>query len=444
LKPQIVKPLPHFDTYTVDFDSSNRPECFHLFWRDKEVATIRLAYDSNGFLSKAIRQDTRDQKLISLKELANLPFFTAYIHRINLIDEITLLQTLNTLGEITNIKNIENIESMDLIDRISLIDKITSIEAINDIKTAGGINLVIDKLTQNAFTEDRRTLSNNGATPTMAVCGTFARGKFFPRGCRGFINTLQIYCDNLDASNPHTLTIKITPLIGYGKTITKTLVLSASTSAGWQTVTIAQMWNFDSMFIWVQSDSNTYGRVSNDSSTPYDYYFSSDGLTWTVGSARYWFKVNMVGETVGDLPVSGTLNTINIPAVATIKEGESISVPDTTLTSAITIEGAGQLLEVKLSFNDDVPPSTDVEYVIVFYVDGSSSYCYQINNRDLTQSLTATSGRASNGEFYQSTRPGTYMNVRVPIKFQHELEIKVSQTSGHTLSASIRVTCNLL
>jgi hypothetical protein len=77
-KPQ---PLPDFDKYTVDFDANNRPQCFHLFWNEEEVATIRLEYDASGYLCKAIREGTKRQRFVSIKELANLPFFTTYIHR---------------------------------------------------------------------------------------------------------------------------------------------------------------------------------------------------------------------------------------------------------------------------------------------------------------------------------------------------------------------------
>lgn len=104
MKPLKVEPLPAFDSYTVDFDSSNRPECFHLFWKDEEKATIRLMHNADGYLYRAVREGTKKQRNISLKDLANLPFFTAYIHRINLIDLI---------NEIRNIKKIESIDSIE-------------------------------------------------------------------------------------------------------------------------------------------------------------------------------------------------------------------------------------------------------------------------------------------------------------------------------------------
>jgi hypothetical protein len=122
-KPQ---PLPDFDRYAVDFDASDRPCCFHLFWNDVEVATVRLEYDASGFLNKAIREGTGKQRYVSLKDLANIPFFTTYIHRINLIDLIS---------------NIENIESIDLIDLITKIAEITTIKNIDTISSMPDITV---------------------------------------------------------------------------------------------------------------------------------------------------------------------------------------------------------------------------------------------------------------------------------------------------------------
>lgn len=85
--PRLLKkePLPDFDKYTVDFDASDRPQCFHLFWKDVEVATIRLEYDANGYLNKVIREGTRKQQYVSLKDLTSLPFF-ALVTKIPMID----------------------------------------------------------------------------------------------------------------------------------------------------------------------------------------------------------------------------------------------------------------------------------------------------------------------------------------------------------------------
>jgi hypothetical protein len=217
---------------------------------------------------------------------------------------------------------------------------ITGTPTVN-IQTSGGANIVIDKLTQGAYTERQSVLANNGTTATMASqCLYYKRGKFFPRGCRGFIRSIEIYCDNTDSAS-HTFTIKISPMPGMGPVATFTLSVAGGSSAAWRVVTVGRFWNYDSLFIWVSSDSDSYGRLGFDTDAPSDYYYSTDEVSWTFGNYRFWFRVNMTGETVGDLPVSGTVNTVEIPTLSSQLKGENVTVPTGTETTVVSTVGAG-------------------------------------------------------------------------------------------------------
>ncbi|MBW2559547.1 MAG: hypothetical protein JRE40_01705 [Deltaproteobacteria bacterium] len=212
-----------------------------------------------------------------------------------------------------------------------------------NIKTSGGANIVIDKLTQTAYTERRSTISNNGATATMESAGTTTyRGKFFPRGMRGFLGSIEIYCDNSDTAD-HTFTIKIAPQPSMGPTIEETLTVSAGASAAWASRIIREFWNYDSMFIWVVADNATYPRIGYDTDTPYDAHHSTDETTWIPQNRRYWIRILMRGETVGDVPVSGTLNTIRIPSESQERLYVSNTNLSTTETTMKEIHGAGNV-----------------------------------------------------------------------------------------------------
>jgi hypothetical protein len=455
-----TEPLPDFDTYTIDFNSDNRPECFHLFWKDKEVATIRLFYNSDGFLSKAVREGTRPQKRISIKDLMNLPFFTAYIHRINLIDLITEITTIGNIdwiqcidwiapeeidgetyntviGAVKLIKEISNIENVESID---LIDKITEITEVKDIKTIGANNIIIDLLKQNAYTERRETLSNNGASASLQDANlTTMRGKFFPRGCRGFLKTIEIYCANYNATQK-TLTVYVAPFIGFGKLIEKTLTIPVYGSEQWRSVSVAQQWNYDSMFIWVKANDDVQVWVGYDTSTPYDNADSTDGSSWTVATRRYWFRVNMTAMTLGDLPVSGTINTVEVPSVASQFESDAVSVPNNEITSILSVEGAGTTYDITLIMGTNVTPSSTIQYALYVYCDGEEAY--NINNRQITFSLTATSGRGIEGKFYQLAGD-TILVLYVPLKFRRKIEVKCVQQSGGAIDVYGRIYANL-
>jgi len=328
--------------------------------RQTKPVVLDFEYGNDGFL-KAIEFEGRETDLppiSDLVELLNEKFMERLgtIGTIELIDKIQLIDwiapevidtvTYNTvIGAIKLVKLIKNIESIDLID------KITEITEIKDIKTLGGINLVIDKLTQNAYTERRSTLSNSsGAITFLADNLTNKRGKFFPRGCRGFINTIEVYCDNQQAAS-RTVTVHVSPHPSMGETFSKEYTYAGLWAAQYIAFTIKKMWNYDSMFVWFTSDSDTYGRIGYDAGTPPDALTSDDLITWTPESKRYLIKVNLTGETVGDLPVSGTLNTVNLPSLASHYSSAATDIGAGASETLATIYGAGKLVYASFKSN---------------------------------------------------------------------------------------------
>jgi hypothetical protein len=224
---------------------------------------------------------------------------------------------------------------------VTLNVSITGTPTVN-IQTSGGANIVIDKLTQGAYTERQSILANNGATASMATGNyTTKKGKFFPRGARGFIRYIDIYCDNTDSAS-HTLTVKLSPMPGMGPVAVFTLSVAAGSSAAWRTIWVNRFWNYDSLFIWVISDSDSYGNLGIDTGSPYDFYGSTDEVSWSFSTYRLWVRVGFSGETVGDLPVSGTVNTVQIPSISSGVSSGSVNIPANVETSVLTVKGAGE------------------------------------------------------------------------------------------------------
>jgi hypothetical protein len=310
----------------------------------------------------------------------------------------------------------------------SLTVTISGTPTIN-VQTSSGANIIIDKLTQGAYTENRCTLSNNGATASWeAPSGNERRGKFFPRGCRGFLKSVDVYCKNPSPTTSGAITVYISPHPAMGPVASSSISLGVSAAEDWRSVTFNRMWNYDSMFVFaVCSGSAVYGY---DAGTPYDGYASSDaGASWSADNCRRWFRLSLTGETVGDLPVSGTINTIEVPNASTRLSSGAVSVPSGSETSLLTVAGSGKLIEARISLNVSTPPSSSVYYNMYIYCDGSLAY--QTSNLFITQSETATSGRSAIGEFVQAGGI-TYMNVRVPLEFRRSIELRVYQTSGST------------
>lgn len=287
--------------------------------------------------------------------------------------------------------------------------------------------------------ERRSVIFNDDAVVDRALypilyTSAIYKGKFFTRGCRGMLESIQVYCDG-DAAD--TLTLRYSPHPGIGP-FGEVSIIPADGYA-WQNFVIEQIWNYDSLFIWIHACTAniTWGY---DAALPYDGHESADtGATWSDMAIRPFIRAVLTGETPGDVPVSGVINTIEIPSVATnsgVKE--VVAVATHTYADIVLIEGAGTLIEAYLDFNTSVAPTAGnlpaaVIYYLILHVDGV--WAYQITNRQLTQSCVAPSGRCSAGEFYQCSveEPAydhTVMHLRIPIKFRRSLLLEAFQSSG--------------
>ena len=194
---------------------------------------------------------------------------------------------------------------------------------------------------QDSTLERRSTIWNDPApippeVPPLPLTGVKDRAKFFPRGCRGKIEEVQVYGmrtaeGTLDVSlSPH-------PCIGPLYTIT----ITPGATWNWYGTVFRQMWNYDSLFLWIsRCDADvSWGR---DQILPFDAHSTPDaGATWQVRTWRLYIRVVYDCETPGDVPVSGIVNNIPIPNQSSRYEQESKLIPMTDLTEVIRIDGAG-------------------------------------------------------------------------------------------------------
>lgn len=195
--------------------------------------------------------------------------------------------------------------------------------AIN-IDTAGGTNIVIDRLTQAAYLERRTTLTNRGAAALWTYyTGNNRGGKFYPRGCRGFIEDIEVYCYDT-AAGGGTITVYIAAYIGGDVLDSAVVTVPPGGAAAWRAAAFNIMWEYDSLFIWCLS-SNAQSQMGYDGATPYDDYISADaGVTWAPGDHRFWIRVVLTGATVGDLPISGVINIKDIDSAIDVPISSAI------------------------------------------------------------------------------------------------------------------------
>jgi len=260
------------------------------------------------------------------------------------------------------------------------------------------------------------------------------KGKFYTRGCRGKIEQLQIYSEG-NAANTLTLNISPHPCLGPLYTVD----ITPGAVEGWWGANFRQMWNYDSLFIWI-TDVEALVSWWYDAFQPHDGHESANfGVTWAAANNRPFIRVVYSSETPGDVPVSGIVNTIEIPSTATeAASGHDAAVPTELVTTICTAVGAGTMLEAKLDFRTSVTPTPGnppiaVRYQIRVLTDGFLGNLS--DNRELTQSCVATSGRSSKGEFWQCTIAEdswdrTFIRIRMPLKFRRSLTLQCVQSTG--------------
>lgn len=338
-------------------------------------------------------------------------------------------------------------DSQGLISRLQVLAGKVDVKALipmvfqqwTNIKTSSNENIFVDLLTQSAYTERRSTIKNAGSADGWfdAITGNL-RGKFFPRGCRGFIEQFNFTCRDAGVAGGD-ITVFVAPEPGMGYVWTGTInVAAGGAGAAFRSVTVRRFWNYDSLFIWWLCDTDIEVAYSTD--IPYDSYLSADAATWTFENSRYLVEAVYAGQTVSDVPISGTINNIQIPNIGSEQTASVANEASATWTSILTVYGAGSLLQAKLSFDDlTAPTAGGVQFGIRVYTDGTLVCTFY--NWDLTQNGTATSGRNSCGEFFQVVK--TFINLRFPAQFTRKLEIRAFQSTGGAVNVAGWISANL-
>jgi len=293
------------------------------------------------------------------------------------------------------------------------------------VRTLAADNIIIDKLTDGACMARVFTLQNHGDTAKWyAPTGNDRRGKLFPRGARGFIVDIDVYCrDKGTAGGKVYVELWVTPYTG--PVYTGEITVPAGGDPAWRTWSPQKFWNYDSLLI-VCYTSSVDIELGYDDGGPDAFHSADAGMTWTGHPTdRFWFRADLQGMTVGDVPVSGTVNTIEIPMASSEQAPVAVTVTDTEKT-VFTIEGAGVMdyLEVVISL------ATANSHRVLWRVicDGVQAW--------------ARSFRLLNAYGYTTTTPGvTLMRYAVdgicsalmttPFRFKRKLEVRtVLEVSG--------------
>jgi len=227
--------------------------------------------------------------------------------------------------------------------------------------------------------ERRSLVSNNGITPTWrAGDAVTAWGKFFPRGMRGWLEEIAIYCQDTAAAGGNII-INLSPYPESGILYTRTLPVPVGGAPAWRGFNFRLFWNYDSMYIWWYTVTVAV-QYAYDTEQPFDGWRGRiNTQAWQPENARPWVRALMAGETPGDVPVSGTLNVVPIPNMVSDMDGVTLTINgpgvDYIIESAIgpagnPILGMGQLTCLMMTLTQILGAVPDTAMEIHIVTDG--------------------------------------------------------------------------
>ncbi|MBA7614830.1 hypothetical protein ES703_22104 [subsurface metagenome] len=207
-------------------------------------------------------------------------------------------------------------------------------ELMNVIKAqTRSTNALIDLLNQalratetsTAFVEQRNMLSNNAAE-TAGWTRAAYKAKAFARGCRGFVDSIEIYARNRGPSGTITLGVAAEP--EGAEQFEVTIIIPPDLRGSWYSTDVGERWHYWGMFIYVKSVSGalvTYGYDAAEE-TPDGYTSPDTGTTWVAESnRRYWVRVNQGFQSLGEMSVGGHVTILemreHIRVVGTDEDG---------------------------------------------------------------------------------------------------------------------------
>jgi len=170
-------------------------------------------------------------------------------------------------------------------------------------------------------------------------------GFWFMHRARGFIERVRLYAKNITGSD-QTITIRICIAPKRPAILTLSATIPASqTEYDYVDVTgINCLWNYDTIYVEIEGPDGIYLR--GKSGLWGEGGFRNDNVDGIVP----WIMVWLAPGTRGDIPVSGTVNTIQIPNTTSSAVKAGTSVPASSSETLIDISATGTVKWLAVSF----------------------------------------------------------------------------------------------
>jgi len=248
---------------------------------------------------------------------------------------------------------------------------------------------------------------------------------FIPRGCRAWLYRISPVVKNTSGSNVN-ITIELSIAPKYPPLYTTTLTVPA-TQTNYDIVNwiLNIYWPYESMYITVKASASGVYLEGQDGKWGEGGYIDDIPDTHLPN-----FEIVLLSKPEGDIPVSGTVNTIAIPNISSSTDKQSFNVPASSASKITLVEGIGKLLylfvwlpyenvRVRLEADGNIVWTLDIP--VTWFVD-----YYRFDVADAPIKYVKT--------YHPDLGWRIAMHFSVPVSFRKKLVLKIQNNTSSDIS----------
>jgi len=205
---------------------------------------------------------------------------------------------------------------------------------------------------------------------------------------------------------------------------------------GWVSVAIRRFWNYDSLFIYNKDPYSTELQIGYWDTGEEDGFYMYATERWYVDWQRSAYRMKVSALSIGDIPVSGMVNSILVPSSSLESRSGSVLVPAGSPAMLLDFYGQGRSCFIGLW----------ADYArMEFSILPDGQYIYFIPHQPLSPyNIAVYLGDLGHGIGIQLTRYDTTINqfgimITAPFEFRYRFQIGATNpdTVDHNAAAAI-------
>jgi len=206
---------------------------------------------------------------------------------------------------------------------------------------------------------------------------------------------------------------------------------------GWVSVAIRRFWNYDSLFIYNKDPYSTELQIGYWDTGEEDGFYMYATERWYLDWQRSAYRMKVSALSIGDIPVSGTVNSIIIPSSSIGVASDVITVTPGVVETVLDLRGQGRNLHTTLWTNNyDLSWQVSVDDSPIAVGANESWSIYTLYDGF----IGLFGGVGINVTKYDTTNNRFACMLTIPFEFKERLKITVYHPTATGIVAS--ASCN--